>query len=64
MSLFEEALYALGLMLMIEGVLYALFPTMMRRLLLQMIATGSDQLRNVGLFTAGLGLLLIWFLRG
>jgi len=63
MSLLEEALYAFALVLMVEGILYALFPDHLRRMIVALLAIPPAQLRTFGLLTAGAGLALIWLLR-
>jgi len=59
-----DLLVALGLLLAIEGLLYAAFPRAMRRALLELLALPPDWLRLVGLAAAGLGVLLVWLARG
>jgi len=53
-------LAAFGLMLVIEGALYALFPDYMRRAMAMMLAMEEMQIRISAVVTAGLGLLLVW----
>jgi uncharacterized protein YjeT (DUF2065 family) len=55
---------AFGLVLALEGALYALFPDLMRRLAGQIIGTAPDTLRTVGLVSAALGVGLVWLVRG
>jgi uncharacterized protein YjeT (DUF2065 family) len=55
---------ALGLVLVIEGLLWAASPTMATRLL-QAAAEMSEQvLRFCGLAAIGLGVLIVWLVRG
>jgi uncharacterized protein len=54
---------ALALVLVIEGVLYALFPEGMKRMAVQMITVPVPMLRAVGLAAACLGVGLVWLLR-
>jgi uncharacterized protein len=54
---------ALALVLVIEGVLYALFPEGMKRMVVQMLAVPAPMLRAVGLAAACLGVGLVWLLR-
>jgi uncharacterized protein YjeT (DUF2065 family) len=54
---------ALALVLVIEGVLYALFPEGMKRMAGQMLALPPATLRVAGLASAGLGVLVVWILR-
>ncbi len=59
-----QLLTALALILVIEGVLYALFPHGMKRLLEQMVAAPPSLLRRAGLISAFAGVMLVWLLRG
>ena len=54
---------ALGLMLALEGALYALFPTGMRRMLLELMARPPQQVRAVGLATCVAGVAIVWLVR-
>jgi uncharacterized protein len=60
----EEALLALGLVLALEGALYALFPEGMRRAAALALALPAEQLRIGGLVAAVLGVGLVWLVRG
>lgn len=60
----EDALLALGLVLAVEGALYALFPEGMRRALAMALALPADQLRLAGLVAALAGVGLVWLVRG
>jgi len=55
---------AVGLVLVIEGVFYALFPKAARRALELALNLGSDKLREVGLVAAIIGLVIIWLVAG
>ena len=54
---------ALALVLVIEGVLYALFPEAMQRMMAQAIELPPSMLRNGGLVAAVLGFAVVWFIR-
>ena len=54
---------ALALVLVIEGILYALFPEAMKRVVAQMLAVPAPLLRTVGLAAACLGVGLVWLVR-
>jgi len=54
---------AFALVLVIEGVLYALFPDGMRRLVVQMLAVPAPVLRAVGLAAACIGVIVVWLIR-
>jgi uncharacterized protein YjeT (DUF2065 family) len=60
----EDAFVALGLVLALEGVLYAAFPEGMRRALAMALALPADQLRIAGLVAAVLGVGIVWLIRG
>lgn len=55
---------ALGLALAIEGILYALFPDMMKGMMVQVLASPPSVLRGVGLAAAALGVFIVWLARG
>ena len=59
-----ELLTALALILVIEGVLYALFPDGMKRILAQVMTMQAASLRTTGLVSAFIGVVLVWLLRG
>jgi uncharacterized protein YjeT (DUF2065 family) len=54
---------ALGLVLVIEGVVYALFPDGMRRVAAQMLAVPAPMLRAVALAAACIGVIVVWLIR-
>lgn len=60
----EDALLAVGLVLALEGALYALFPQAMRKALAMAAALPPDQLRIAGLAAACLGVGIVWLVRG
>ena len=53
-------LTAIGLIFVIEGALYALFPNAMRRSIQRVLAQPQGLIRTVGMSAALAGLLLIW----
>lgn len=55
---------ALGLMLVIEGALYALFPDNMRRMAAQLVRLPSSWLRTAGLILACVGFAVVALIRG
>jgi uncharacterized protein len=59
----EDAFLALGLVLALEGALYALFPEGMRRALAMALALPADQLRIAGVVAALLGVAIVWLVR-
>ena len=59
----DDFLTACALVLVIEGVLYALFPTGMRRMIEQALAIPETQMRTAGLAAAVVGVGLVWLIR-
>lgn len=54
---------ALGLVLVLEGLVWAAFPDGMRKAMAQALEASPATLRSLGLGAALTGLLLIWLLR-
>ncbi|NMN67615.1 hypothetical protein VP91_00007620 [Candidatus Pelagibacter ubique] len=59
----KELIIAFGLFLFIEGILYALFPSKMKSMLLKLNEVNNSQLRSGGLIFAAIGFLLIWYIK-
>lgn len=59
-----DFLTGLALVLVIEGIILALMPTRLRWLLDRMAEMPPEALRVGGLVSAGLGVFLVWLLRG
>jgi uncharacterized protein len=55
---------ALGLVLVIEGAAYAVFPGTLKRITEAVRATPEDRLRLAGIVMTGLGVLVVWLVRG
>ncbi len=55
---------ALALILVIEGLFYALFPDGMQRMMASMQTLSPASLRRAGLFALILGVGLVWLIRG
>lgn len=55
---------ALGLVLVIEGVMWAAFPALARRLLEAMAVAPEQQVRVVGVAAVAAGVAVVWVLRG
>jgi uncharacterized protein YjeT (DUF2065 family) len=55
---------ALGLVLVIEGAIYALFPDGMQRVMSQMQDMPPGALRLAGLGAAVAGVIVVWAVRG
>ena len=60
----KELVTALGLLLFIEGMLYALFPSKMKNMLKIIEKLQINQLRISGLFFAIIVFLIIWYVKG
>lgn len=53
-------LLGLGLVLIVEGMIYALAPDLLRRIVALLGALSDAELRRVGILAALLGLVLAW----
>lgn len=58
-----DLLVAFGLVLVIEGLLYAAFPEQMRRMVVALLELPGATLRTGGLIAATAGLLIVWLAR-
>ena len=59
----KELIIAFGLFLFIEGILYALFPSKMKSMLLKLNDVNNSQLRSGGLIFAVIGFIIIWHIK-
>ena len=59
----RELIIAFGLLLFIEGILYALFPSKMKNMLKKIDIIKDNQLRIGGLIFAIIGFLIIWYVK-
>jgi uncharacterized protein YjeT (DUF2065 family) len=59
-----ELLLALGLVLVIEGLFYALLPRKLRAMMQTLQKLSDDQLRIAGLAAMTVGVLVTWAVRG
>ena len=59
----RELIIALGLFLFIEGVLYAIFPSKMKNMILKLSQISDGQLRSGGMVFAIIGFIIIWYLK-
>ena len=59
----KELIIAIGLLLFIEGMLYALFPAKMKNMLIIIEKLPVGQLRVSGLFFALIGFDIVWYFK-
>lgn len=59
-----ELFSALALVLVLEGLVYAAFPEQMKNLLASVQSMPASTIRAAALACAGVGLVLLWLLRG
>jgi len=59
----KELIIAFGLFLFIEGILYALFPSKMKNMLLKLNDVTNSQLRTGGLIFAIIGFIIISYIK-
>ena len=59
----KELIIAFGLLLFIEGILYALFPSKMKNMLLKLNEIDEKQLRIGGFLFALVGFVIIWYIK-
>ena len=59
-----DFLAALGLVFVIEGIVFATFPQAARRAVEVMAHTPDQGLRLIGLLSAAVGLVILWLVRG
>ena len=59
----KELIIAFGLFLFIEGILYALFPSKMKSILLKLNDVTNSQLRSGGLIFAIIGFIIIQYIK-
>ena len=57
----KELVIAFGLLLFIEGLLYALFPSKMKNILKTIEKMQVNQLRTGGLIFALIGFAIVWY---
>ena len=59
----KELIIAIGLLLFIEGMLYALFPSKMKNMLKVIEKLPVNQLRISGLLFALIGFVIVWYFK-
>jgi len=60
---FTDFIVGVALLLVFEGLMFAASPAWMRRAMKSALATPDNVLRIVGIVSAVVGLVLIWFVR-
>jgi uncharacterized protein YjeT (DUF2065 family) len=60
----SEFVVSIGLVLAIEGLIFAAFPSAAKRMAANAVATPEGSLRVAGVVSALLGVVLIWMIRG
>jgi len=60
---FTDFIVGVGILFVLEGLMFAASPAWMRRAMKSALATPDNILRAVGLGSAVVGLILIWFVR-
>ncbi|MGY6570768.1 MAG: DUF2065 domain-containing protein [Salinarimonas sp.] len=59
-----DLITALGLVLAVEGILFAAFPNAIRRALYEASQSPPERLRVTGIVCAVIGIAIIWLVRG
>ncbi len=59
----RELIIAFGLFLFIEGILYAIFLSKMKNMIMKLKEATDNQLRTGGLIFAVIGFFIIWYLK-
>ncbi len=59
-----DLLTALALVLVLEGLLYAVFPEQMKRMVVTILSVPPGTLRVAGLAAAVVGVGIVWLVRG
>jgi uncharacterized protein len=60
----SDFLAALGLVFVIEGLVFAAFPNQAKRAMMSVMETPETSLRLIGLGSALIGVLVVWLVRG
>ena len=59
----KDLITALGLLLFIEGLFFALFPTRMKNMLKTIEVISPTKLRSVGIFFLMLCFIIVWYIK-
>ena len=60
----KEFIIAIGLILFIEGMLCALFPSKIKNMSKLIEAMSVNNLRTIGIVFAVIGFIIIWYIKG
>jgi len=60
----KELIVAIGLLLVIEGLVYTIFPDQMKSMMRKMQELSTSNLRTGGLFFALIGFIIVWIIKG
>jgi uncharacterized protein YjeT (DUF2065 family) len=60
----NDFLAALGLVFVIEGLIFAALPSQAKKAMMSVLETPEGPLRAIGIGAAVVGLLLVWLARG
>ena len=59
----KDLILALGLLLFIEGLFFAIFPTRIKNMLNAIEKISEAKLRSTGVFFLLLGFLIVWYIK-
>ena len=59
----KDLITALGLLLFIEGLFFAIFPTRIKNMLKVVDKIPETKLRSIGVFFLTLGFLIVWYIK-
>ena len=60
----SDLLVGIGLVFVIEGLLYAAFPNAMRKMVEDITKLPDANLRTIGVFALVIGVAIVWMVRG
>jgi len=60
----HDFLAAMGLVLVVEGLVYGGFPNLARRLATQVLSMSENAMRMSGLIAIAFGVAIVWLVRG
>jgi uncharacterized protein YjeT (DUF2065 family) len=60
----SDLIVAIGLVFVIEGLLYAAFPHAMRKMVQDITKLPDTNIRTIGLFALAIGVVIVWAVRG